>query len=102
MLDGVVPPVIRYDDAVRSPSLAVFPLLPFNHPLFILFSSGTTGAPKCIVHGAGGTLLEHLKEHRLHCNLAPDDKLYFPHVRRMDDVELAAQCAGHGLRDRAL
>lgn len=50
---------------------------PFNHPLFILFSSGTTGAPKCIVHGAGGTLLEHVKEHRLHENLSPDDTLFF-------------------------
>ena len=51
--------------------------LPFNHPLFILFSSGTTGKPKCIVHGAGGTLLQHLKEHRLHVNLKPGDKLFF-------------------------
>ena len=50
---------------------------PFNHPLFILFSSGTTGAPKCIVHGAGGTLLEHVKEHRLHCDLRTGDKLFF-------------------------
>ena len=50
--------------------------LPFNHPLFILFSSGTTGMPKCIVHGAGGTLLEHLKEHRLHVDLRPDDVLF--------------------------
>jgi acetoacetyl-CoA synthetase len=49
----------------------------FNHPLFILFSSGTTGRPKCIVHGAGGTLLEHLKEHRLHGDLGPSDKLFF-------------------------
>jgi acetoacetyl-CoA synthetase len=49
----------------------------FNHPLFILFSSGTTGAPKCIVHGVGGTLLEHLKEHRLHGDLGPKDKIYF-------------------------
>ena len=54
-----------------------WPRFPFNHPLFVLFSSGTTGAPKCIVHGAGGTLLEHLKEHRLHVDLRPGDKLFF-------------------------
>lgn len=50
---------------------------PFNQPLFTMFSSGTTGAPKCIQHGAGGTLLEHVKEHRLHCDLGPGDKLFF-------------------------
>ncbi|SAK67886.1 acetoacetyl-CoA synthetase [Caballeronia fortuita] len=50
---------------------------PFNHPLFIMFSSGTTGKPKCIVHGAGGTLLEHVKEHRLHSDFGPGDKLFF-------------------------
>ncbi len=50
---------------------------PFNHPLFVLFSSGTTGRPKCIVHGAGGTLLEHLKEHRLHVDLGTADTLFF-------------------------
>jgi acetoacetyl-CoA synthetase len=49
----------------------------FDHPLFILFSSGTTGQPKCILHGAGGTLLEHLKEHRLHCDLRQGDRLLF-------------------------
>ncbi|HEU4404667.1 MAG TPA: acetoacetate--CoA ligase [Polyangiaceae bacterium] len=49
----------------------------FNHPLLVLFSSGTTGVPKCIVHGAGGTLLEHLKELRLHCDLGPRDRLLF-------------------------
>ena len=49
----------------------------FDHPLFVLFSSGTTGAPKCIVHGAGGTLLTHRKEHSLHCDLGPGDRLYF-------------------------
>ncbi|CDY76997.1 Acetoacetyl-CoA synthetase [Caballeronia glathei] len=55
----------------------VWRFFPFNHPLFIMFSSGTTGKPKCIVHGAGGTLLEHLKEHQLHSDLGPGDKLYF-------------------------
>ncbi|WP_302479739.1 acetoacetate--CoA ligase [Roseicella sp. DB1501] len=54
-----------------------WPRLPFNHPLCILFSSGTTGRPKCIQHGAGGTLIEHLKEHRLHCDLGPGDRLFF-------------------------
>jgi len=50
---------------------------PFNHPLFVMFSSGTTGRPKSIVHGAGGTLLEHVKEHRLHTDLRAGERLYF-------------------------
>ncbi len=49
----------------------------FDHPLYIMFSSGTTGLPKCMVHSAGGTLLQHLKEHRLHCDLGPDDRLFY-------------------------
>ncbi|MBP7127533.1 acetoacetate--CoA ligase [Myxococcota bacterium] len=54
-----------------------WPLFPFSHPLYVMFSSGTTGAPKCIVHGAGGSLLEHLKEHRLHSDMGPGDRLLF-------------------------
>ena len=49
----------------------------FDHPLFIMFSSGTTGLPKCMVHSVGGTLLQHLKEHRLHCDLRPGDRFFY-------------------------
>ena len=54
-----------------------FPRFPFAQPLYILFSSGTTGRPKCITHGAGGTLLQHLKEHRLHSDLRVDDRFFY-------------------------
>ena len=63
--------------AGHAPKPVEFTPLPFNHPLFILFSSGTTGAPKCIVHGAGGTLLQHLKEHQLHCDVKPGDRVFY-------------------------
>jgi acetoacetyl-CoA synthetase len=54
-----------------------FERLPFDHPLYIMYSSGTTGVPKCIVHGAGGTLLQHLKEQRLHVDLKAGDRLFY-------------------------
>ncbi len=63
--------------APHAPAPVAFTRLPFAHPLYILFSSGTTGAPKCIVHSAGGTLLQHLKEHRLHSGIRPGDRVFY-------------------------
>jgi acetoacetyl-CoA synthetase len=60
-----------------APGAIDYAPLPFDHPLYILYSSGTTGVPKCIVHGAGGTLLQHLKEHRLHGDVKPGDRLFY-------------------------
>ncbi|MDR2794893.1 MAG: acetoacetate--CoA ligase [Holosporaceae bacterium] len=55
----------------------VFEKFPFNYPVYILFTSGTTGVPKCIVHGAGGTLLQHKKEQLIHCDIRPDDRVFY-------------------------
>ena len=68
---------IRFDDFGAPGAALRFELLPFSHPVYILYSSGTTGVPKCIVHGAGGTLLQHLKEHVLHCDVGADDVLFY-------------------------
>ncbi|MGH8503898.1 MAG: acetoacetate--CoA ligase [Gammaproteobacteria bacterium] len=60
-----------------APAAIRFEQLPFDHPLYIMYSSGTTGVPKCIVHGAGGTLIQHLKEHLLHGDVKPGDRVFY-------------------------
>lgn len=60
-----------------EPGPATFERLPFDHPLFVLFSSGTTGKPKSIVHRAGGVLLTHMKEHQLACDVRPGDRVFY-------------------------
>jgi len=74
---GALPGAIGWDDFLSDETTLEFAQLPFDHPLYILYSSGTTGVPKCIVHGAGGTLLQHLKEHRLHTDIDRDDVLFY-------------------------
>ncbi|MCU0977193.1 MAG: acetoacetate--CoA ligase [Steroidobacteraceae bacterium] len=72
-----LPRATHYADFGRAGAAEAFERLPFDHPLYILYSSGTTGTPKCIVHGAGGTLLQHLKEHQLHTDVKPGDRLFY-------------------------
>jgi acetoacetyl-CoA synthetase len=74
-----IPRAVAWDDFLAPHAVAAidFEALPFNHPLYIVYSSGTTGVPKCMVHGAGGTLLQHLKEHRLHSDVKAGDRLFY-------------------------
>ena len=74
-----VPKAQRLEEWLRRYTAGdiAFPQLPFDHPLYILFTSGTTGKPKCIVHGAGGTLLQGLKMYKLHMDLRPGDRFFY-------------------------
>jgi len=74
-----IPNAEHWDDYLGdepAPALT-FKRMPFNDPLYIMFSSGTTGVPKCIVHGIGGTLLQHLKEHKLQSDVKPGDRVFY-------------------------
>ncbi|AWY39464.1 acetoacetate--CoA ligase [Pseudomonas putida] len=69
--------VTLWDDFYCPGGKPDFVAVPFDHPLYILYSSGTTGVPKCIIHGTGGVLLQHVKEHGLHCDLGPGERLFY-------------------------
>lgn len=69
--------VTCWDDFYQAEGEPSFTPVPFEQPLYILYSSGTTGVPKCIVHGAGGTLLQHVKELGLHSDVTADDNLFY-------------------------
>jgi len=74
---GGIPQAVRYDDFIAPEPVPIrFEPLPFDHPVYIMFSSGTTGRPKCIVQGPG-VLINHIKEHRLHTDLKPDDRMIY-------------------------
>jgi acetoacetyl-CoA synthetase len=72
-----IPKAVHYEDFQTTASSINFEQVPFDHPLYILYTSGTTGAPKCMVHGVGGTLLQHMKELILHTNLKRDDVIFY-------------------------
>ncbi|MGH6660695.1 MAG: acetoacetate--CoA ligase, partial [Rhodospirillales bacterium] len=78
-LAAAVPGAVTLEDFCRgfAPGEIEFAQLPFDHPLYILFSSGTTGVPKCIVHSAGGAILKHATEQPIHCDIRVNDRVFF-------------------------
>lgn len=75
---GSIRAAVRWGEIGSSTSRPLaFEHLPFDHPVYIMYSSGTTGLPKCMIHGAGGTLLQHLKELVLHTDLTRDDRIFY-------------------------
>jgi len=75
--DSSMPGAVTWDTFRTSGAELTFQPVEFDHPLFIMYSSGTTGVPKCIVHGHGGSLLQLLKEHVLHTNISAVDRLFY-------------------------
>jgi acetoacetyl-CoA synthetase len=75
--DTALDNAVAWSDFGRRGQPLSFAPVDFNHPLYVMYSSGTTGVPKCIVHGHGGTLLQHLKEHVLHTDISADDRLFY-------------------------
>ncbi len=78
-ISRTMPRAVAYEDYIsrKQPAPIKFAQLPFDHPLYILYSSGTTGIPKCIVHSAGGALLKHLSELLLNSDVKPQDRLFY-------------------------
>lgn len=74
---SAVPRAKHWDDFCVEGQELFFEPVPFDHPIYIMYSSGTTGIPKCIVHSVGGTLLQHMKELMLHCDLCRDDRIFY-------------------------